>query len=130
MKMIWHDAVRKDSHRNPLTSQPNQLYKVSVITVLMEYLDLRVTTIDDVIADVAHRGSGCAWHTAIYLGPCSLDKRKEECPLLSTRRLNRKINFQPAEIQIAILAGAGLWCATRAGNREIAALADGGERAK
>jgi beta-keto acid cleavage enzyme len=30
-----------------------------------------------VIADVAYR----AWHTAVYLGPCSLGKRKEECPL-------------------------------------------------
>jgi hypothetical protein len=47
----------------------------------MEYLDLRVTSIDDVIADVAYRGSGCAWHPAIYLGPGSLGKRKEECPL-------------------------------------------------
>jgi hypothetical protein len=46
----------------------------------MEYLDLRVTSIDDVIADVAHRGSGCAWHTAIYLGPCSLAREKKNGP--------------------------------------------------
>src|SRR6266545_3081987 len=79
--MIWYDAIRKHPQRNPLTSQTNQLHKGSVITVLMEYLDLCVTSIDDVIADVAYRGSGCAWHAAIYLGPCSLGKRKEECPL-------------------------------------------------
>src|SRR6266542_1016727 len=86
--MIWHDTIRKYPHRNLLTSQPNQLHKGSVITVLMEYLDLCVTSIDDVIADVAYRGSGCAWHAAIYLGPYSLGKRKEECPLfyLAARR--------------------------------------------
>jgi DNA-binding NarL/FixJ family response regulator len=47
----------------------------------MEYLDLRVTSIDDVITNAAYRSSGCAWHTAIYRGPCSLRKRKAECPL-------------------------------------------------
>ena len=81
MKMIWHDAVCKHSHRNPLTSQPNQLHKGAVITVLMEYLDLRVSSINDVIADVTHRGSGRARHKAIYPGACSLGKRKEKCPL-------------------------------------------------
>ena len=67
--MIWHDALRKQPHRNRLTSQPNQLDKCLVITVLMEYLDLRVASIDDVIADVSYRGSGRAWHTAVYPGP-------------------------------------------------------------
>jgi len=46
----------------------------------MEYLNLCIPPIDDVIADVAYRGSGRAWHTTIYLGPRLLDKRKEECP--------------------------------------------------
>ena len=80
MKMIWHGAVRKDSHRNPLTGQPNQFHKGSVITVLMEYLDLRVTSIDDVIADVAHRGSGYAWHTAIYLVHAHQAREKKNVP--------------------------------------------------
>jgi hypothetical protein len=63
--MIWHDAIRKHPHRKPLTIQPNQLDKRPVIAVFMEYLGLCVTSIDDVIADVAHRGSGCAWHAII-----------------------------------------------------------------
>jgi hypothetical protein len=58
MKMIWHDATRKHPHRNPLTSQANQLDRGSVITVFMEYLVLRITPIDDVIANAAYRGSG------------------------------------------------------------------------
>jgi hypothetical protein len=62
MKKIWHDGVRKHSDRNPLTSQPIQFYKGSVITVFMEYFDLRVTSIYNVIADVTHRGSGRALH--------------------------------------------------------------------
>src|SRR5262245_7267907 len=33
-----------------VTSQPNQLGKRSVITALMEYPNLRITSIDDVIA--------------------------------------------------------------------------------
>jgi hypothetical protein len=53
VKMIWHDAISKDPHRNPLTSQPNQLDKRRVVTVLMEYLNLRIALIDDVIANVA-----------------------------------------------------------------------------
>jgi hypothetical protein len=76
MKMIWHDAIGKHPHRNVFTSQPNQLDKRSVISVLMEYLDLRITSIDDVIADAAYRGSGRAWHTAIYLGLRSLGQEK------------------------------------------------------
>ena len=81
VKMIRQYAIGKDSHRNPLTGQPDQLDKRPVITVLMEYLDLRVASIDDVITNAAYRSSGRAWHMAIYLGPCWLLKRKVECPL-------------------------------------------------
>jgi hypothetical protein len=38
----------------PFTSQPNQLDKGSVITVLMKYLDLRIAPIDDVKLDVSY----------------------------------------------------------------------------
>jgi hypothetical protein len=54
MKMIWHDAIAKNPHRNPLTSQADQLDKSLVVSVLVEYSGLRVTAIDDVIADSAH----------------------------------------------------------------------------
>jgi hypothetical protein len=57
-----------------------QLDKRSVISVLMEYLNLRIASIDDVITNVTDRGSGREWHTAVYLGPCSSGKRKVECP--------------------------------------------------
>jgi len=40
----------------------------------MEYLDLRVASIDDVITNAAYGSSGCAGHTAIYLSPCSSGK--------------------------------------------------------
>jgi len=42
----------------------------------MEYLDLRVASIDDSDSNVTYRGSASAWHTAIYLVPFSLGKRK------------------------------------------------------
>jgi hypothetical protein len=45
-----------------------------------------------VIADVAYR----AWHTAVYLGPCSLGKRKEECPLFCLRLLASLTLYSPA----------------------------------
>jgi hypothetical protein len=51
--MIWHDAIRKNAHRNPFTSRSNQLDKGSVVTILMEHLGLRIA-IDDVIADVSY----------------------------------------------------------------------------
>jgi hypothetical protein len=40
----------------------------------MEYLDLRVASIDDAITNGAYGISGCAEHTAIYLSPCSSGK--------------------------------------------------------
>jgi hypothetical protein len=33
-----------------------------------------------VIPNFTDRGSGRAWHTAVYLGPCSIGKKKVECP--------------------------------------------------
>jgi hypothetical protein len=83
MKMIWHNAIRKHPHRNPLTRQANQLDKDSVITVLMKYLGLRTTPIDDMITDTSYRGSGRAWHTAIYLGQDSSGKKKKNVPFNS-----------------------------------------------
>jgi hypothetical protein len=80
MKMIWHDTKAKNPHRNPLTSKADQLDKTLVVFVLVEYLGLRVTSIDDVIADSSHRSSGRTWHTAIYRGLCPSSKRKVECP--------------------------------------------------
>jgi len=67
--MIWHEEISKDPHWNPLTSQPNQLDKRPVITVLLENNVLRVASIDDVVAKVADRRSGRAWHTATYRVP-------------------------------------------------------------
>jgi hypothetical protein len=46
----------------------------------MDYIDLRVAAIDVVITNATDRGSDRAWHTGVYLGPCSSGKRKEECP--------------------------------------------------
>jgi hypothetical protein len=53
----------------------------------MEYRDLRITPIDDVIADASYRGSGRSWHTAIYLGPCSLGNETRRMSLLFPRQL-------------------------------------------
>jgi len=50
----------------------------------VEYLDLRVASIDDVITNAAYGSSGRAGHTAIYLSPCSSGKWKERMSPLST----------------------------------------------
>jgi len=47
----------------------------------MEYLDLRVASIDDMLTNAADRSSGCAGYTAIYLSSCSSGKWKEEYAL-------------------------------------------------
>jgi hypothetical protein len=40
---------------------------------------------------LGYQGSRCAGHTAIYLGPCSLGNKKEECPFFGF--LTRAILF-------------------------------------
>ena len=76
MKMIWHEAIGKDSHRNPPTSKANQLDKTLVIAVLVKYRGLRVTPIDDVIADSAYRSSGRTWHTPSTAVPAHQAREK------------------------------------------------------
>jgi len=46
----------------------------------MEYLDLRVSSIDDVITNTACRRSICAWHTAAYLYAFSLGEKVRMSP--------------------------------------------------
>ena len=66
--MIWHHTIRKDAHRNPVTSQADQFYKDLIIAGLMKHFVLRVAAIDDVITEVSYRGAGRAGHKTIYLG--------------------------------------------------------------
>jgi hypothetical protein len=70
MEMIGHHAIRNNAHGNPVASQPNQLDKCLVIAGLMKHFALRVAAIDDMIAEVAYRGAGRAWHNPVYLGQC------------------------------------------------------------
>ncbi|MGH7929077.1 MAG: hypothetical protein ACREQV_14915 [Candidatus Binatia bacterium] len=94
-----------------------QFDKGPVITVLMEYLDLRVSSIDDVITNTAYRSSARAWHTAVYFCPCSLGKRKVECPLYSPQHVfSRAIQFGGSSLgvkreeMVSVLVGALLKC--------------------
>ena len=64
----------------------SQLGKRPVISVLMEYHSA-LASIDHVITNVTDRGSGCAWHTAVY--PRSMLIRQEKSrmsPFLFTYR--------------------------------------------
>jgi len=74
--MIWHNTIRKNAHRNPGASQPNQLHEGLVIAGLVKDCVLRVTAIDDVIADAANCGAPRAWHTALYVGQRRKNKEK------------------------------------------------------
>jgi hypothetical protein len=60
----------------------------------MEHFDLRVASIDDVIAKAAYQSSGRAWHTSIYPSPCLSAKRKEECPLFLLLDTSIPFNFK------------------------------------
>jgi hypothetical protein len=64
VKMIRHDPVDKQAHRNPGASRADQLHKGLVITAFVKYFVLRVTAIDDVVAHAANRGAPRTWHGA------------------------------------------------------------------
>jgi hypothetical protein len=51
----------------------------------VEYLNLRVASIDDAITNGAYGISGCAGHTAIYLSHAHQASEKKNVPYLPTR---------------------------------------------
>ena len=55
----------------------------------MEYLNLRVASIDDAITNGAYGISGCAGHTAIYLSHAHQASEKKNVPLSTPTRLMR-----------------------------------------
>src|SRR6187402_1987718 len=54
-----------------------QLARRQAISVLIEYLNLRIASIDDAITNAACGSSGRAWHTAVSLGPSSSGRERK-----------------------------------------------------
>ena len=67
MKMIGHETVRQDTHRNTLRRVVKQIKERLIIAVRMKYLSPGIAPIDDVITMVPDRRPRCAWHVIALL---------------------------------------------------------------
>jgi hypothetical protein len=65
---------------------------------LMKHFVLRVAAIDDMIAEVAYRGAGRAWHNPVYLGQCLNQEKRRMFPFSGAWLWNLCCLFMADEI--------------------------------
>jgi hypothetical protein len=78
VEMIGHETIREDPHRHPATGFAHQVHEGGIITVAMKYGSARVSTIENVVADVGGGGANRAGHTGSVRKYTPLASEKEK----------------------------------------------------